>query len=201
MSNHTPTTTWHVSLRSLHWLLFFVIAAAVTCVLIASGYERGNPAKGLFMFFHKSFGVTALTLMIIWVIMRLNIGRPQPIGQTWQRRLSMTVHWAMVALVLALPLAGLLMSQFAQQSVSVFGLFSIPVWLDENKAAAKAIHTIHAGFAGPLLIALVALHAIGALWHHFIDHDATLTRMLMGQRRGKEQGPTDRPTRTSTTGG
>lgn len=177
------TTAWSPSLKFLHWALFVVIAAAVTCVLIASGYERGDPAKGQLMFFHKSFGVTALALMIVWVITRLNTGRPPPIGQAWQSRLATAVHWAMVVLVLALPIAGLLMSQFAQQSVSVFGLFSIPIWLAEDKAAAKAIHTIHAGYAGPLLIALVTLHIIGALWHHFIDHDDTLTRMRPGKGR------------------
>lgn len=183
MSDHTPTPGWNPSLKSLHWLLFVVIAAAVGCVLAASGYERGDPAKGTLMFFHKSFGVTALALMIVWVAMRLNMGRPQRLGQAWQRHLSTTVHWTMVVLVLALPVAGLLMSQFAQQAVSVFGLFSIPVWLDENKAAAKAIHAVHAGFAGPLLIILVIVHVIGALWHHVIDRDATLTRMLPGRDR------------------
>ena len=182
MSDHTPAPAWSPSLKTLHWLLFIVIASAVSCVLLASGYERGNPLKGQLMFFHKSFGVTALVLMIIWVVTRLRTGRPRPIGKTWQLRLSTTVHWVMVVLVLALPLAGLLMSQFAQQSVSVFGLFSVPVWLDANKAAAKAIHTVHAGFAGPLLIILVILHFIGALWHHFIDRDATLARMLPGRR-------------------
>ena len=176
------STTWNPSLRFLHWVLFLIIAAAIICVLMAGNYERGDPMKGQLMFFHKSFGVTALILMIFWVITRLNAGRPQPIGQDWQLRIAHWVHWAMVILVLALPIAGLLMSQFAQQSVDVFGLFSIPVWLDEDKAAAKAIHTIHAGYAGPILIGLVVLHIIGALWHHFIDHDDTLARMISGKR-------------------
>ncbi|KAB0595063.1 cytochrome b [Castellaniella defragrans] len=178
----TPTT-WSPSLKFLHWSLFVIIAAAVVCVVAAGGYERGDPVKGQLMFFHKSFGLTALALMIAWVATRLNTGRPQPVGQSWQLRLASTVHWAMVVLVLALPLAGLLMSQFAQQSVSFFGLFSIPVWLDEDKAAAKAIHTVHAGFAGPILVGLVVLHTVGALWHHFIDRDGTLTRMLPGKDR------------------
>ncbi len=179
------TSAWNPSLKFLHWALFIVIASAVTCVLIASGYERGDPAKGQFMFFHKSFGVTALALMIAWVAVRLNAGRPQPVGQAWQLRLATAVHWAMVVLVLALPIAGLLMSQFAQQSVDVFGLFSIPVWLGEDKAAAKAIHTVHAGFAGPILVGLVVLHVVGALWHHFIDRDGTLTRMLPGKAQDR----------------
>ena len=55
-----PPATWSPQLKSLHWALFVIVAAAVTCVLIASGYERGDPLKGRFMFFHKSFGVTAL---------------------------------------------------------------------------------------------------------------------------------------------
>lgn len=176
------TTSWSPTLKFLHWTLFVVIAAAVVCVIIASGYERGDPAKGQFMFLHKSFGVTALVLMIAWVLTRLNAGRPQPVGQAWQLRIATTVHWAMVLLILALPVAGLLMSQYAQQSVNVFGLFSIPVWLGEDKAMATAIHTVHAGFAGPILIGLIVLHMIGALWHHYIDRDATLARMLSNRR-------------------
>ena len=179
----TNTTAWSPSLKFLHWALFIVIIAAIGCVLIAGGYERGDPAKGQFMFLHKSFGVTALLLMIFWAITRLNHGRPQAIGQTWQVRLAAIVHWAMIVLIFALPLAGLLMSQFGQQPVNVFGLFSIPVWLDENKAMAKAIHTVHAGYAGPLLIGLVILHIIGAFWHHFQERDSTLTRMLPGKDR------------------
>ncbi|MDY0309967.1 MAG: cytochrome b [Castellaniella sp.] len=181
----TDTTTWNPSLKFLHWTLFIIIAAAVISVLIAGSYERGDPAKGQFMFFHKSFGVATLALMIAWILARLNAGRPQPVGQAWQRPLAATVQWAMVALALALPIGGLLMAQFAQQAVDVFGLFTIPVWLDEDKAAAKAIHTVHAGFAGPILIGLVVLHTVGALWHHFIDRDATLTRMLPGKSRDR----------------
>ena len=40
-----------------------------------------------------------------------------------------------------------------------------------------------AGFAGPILVGLVVLHTVGALWHHFIDRDGTLTRMLPGKDR------------------
>jgi cytochrome b561 len=45
----------------------------------------------------------------------------------------------------------------------------------------KEIHELGAN----LILALAALHAAAALWHHFVRRDNVLTRMLPG--RGSEQ--------------
>jgi len=45
-----------------------------------------------------------------------------------------------------------------------------------------ALPLIHA-WLGYLLLGLILLHVTGALKHHFIDRDATLVRMLGGDRK------------------
>ena len=77
-----------------------------------------------------------------------------------------------------MPIAGLLMSQFAQKPVNVFGWFEIPVVLAENEKLAGIIYEMHTHVAAPILVALVALHILGALWHHLFDKDDTLKRMI-----------------------
>lgn len=173
----TDKTTWQWSTKALHWLLFLVVVAAVFAAFIASGYEREAPEKGLYMMFHKSFGLTIFVLMLAWITVRFKYGRPKPIGKSWQINLSRVVHWSIVLLLLGMPIFGLLMSQFYQSPVDVFGLFSIPVVLGENKELGDMIHTLHAGVAAPLLILLLSIHIAGALWHHVIDKDETLKRM------------------------
>jgi cytochrome b561 len=39
------------------------------------------------------------------------------------------------------------------------------------------------------LVALVAIHAAAALYHHLFQHDATLTRMLPERRRAPSNSP------------
>ena len=67
----------------------------------------------------------------------------------------------------------------------MFGLFSVPAsiqGLPNQEDIAGEIHEILAW----TLMGLVALHALAALKHHFIDRDATLLRML-GRTSNPEQ--------------
>jgi cytochrome b561 len=66
----------------------------------------------------------------------------------------------------------------------VFGLFALGLWmvgLDYYSTWRKDAPDLHKSIGLVLLWALVifsGLHALAALKHHFIDRDATLTRML-----------------------
>lgn len=129
---------------------------------------------------HKSFGATVFVATVLLLVAHFKHGRPPVIGSGWQVRLSTLVHVGLIALLLGMPLFGLLMSQFGQRPVEIFGLFSIPVFLGENKELAGMIHTLHAKVAGPTFVVLVLLHIGGALWHQFVDKDDTLKRMRPG---------------------
>ncbi|MBT5414276.1 MAG: cytochrome b, partial [Rhodospirillaceae bacterium] len=90
--------------------------------------------------------------------------------------LARTVHWLLLLGALAMPIAGIAHALGEGREISVFGLFSFGrIAPDEALAEwAGAVHE-NAAFA---LIALIALHLVGALKHHWIDRDGTLTRML-----------------------
>jgi cytochrome b561 len=51
---------------------------------------------------------------------------------------------------------------------------ALPLALENQEDVAGDLHEIFAW----LLISLVAIHALAALKHHFIDKDKTLTRMI-----------------------
>lgn len=180
MAMLSSDSQWGSLHKVLHWTLFLLVLATFVAVNIAQGYERGSEEKAWWMIMHRSFGVTAMLLMAAWLIVRISTGRPNQYGALWQARLSKVTHWGMVLLVLGLPLGGLLMSQFAGREVVIFHLFSIPPVLPESEALAKQIYTVHTEIGAPLLFVLILLHIGGALWHHFIDRDGTLRRMLPG---------------------
>ena len=81
-------------------------------------------------------------------------------------------------LILALPLSGWIYdSANALRPFRWFGLVEVPKLVAPDEALAASAHGAHEWLFW-LLMALVAGHAGAALYHHFIQRDATLARML-----------------------
>jgi cytochrome b561 len=128
---------------------------------------------------HKSFGLLLFGVMLIRVAWRYSSPAPEPLGTDRQRRIASAAHRLLYLLLFAIVISGYLISTADGRPVEVFGLFSIPATisgLDGQEDIAGKVHQLLA-FA---LIALAGVHALAALKHHFIDHDATLRRMLGG---------------------
>jgi superoxide oxidase len=182
MGLYSTETQWSSLAKALHWLIFLLILAALVAVNLAQTHESGSDERLWWMVWHLSFGVTAMILMVGWLVARRRIGRPLAYGARWQLRLSAVVHWAMVVLVIAMPLAGLLMAQFSGYPVMFYHLVPIPPLLPTNEALAEQILAVHTGVGAPLFALLILVHIIGSLWHQLVNKDRTLKRMLPGIR-------------------
>ncbi|WP_309086615.1 cytochrome b/b6 domain-containing protein [Chelativorans sp.] len=106
---------------------------------------------------HIGVGVTVLALAAVRVFVRLTRGAPpahrdKPAPLIW---LGQASHVALYFLILAMPISG---------AVAWFGR------VDDAADAHEVLKN--------LLIALVALHVIGALGEHFVFRNDTLLRML-----------------------
>ena len=179
MSLSNTTSRWGAFNKLMHWGLFLVLAGVFLTVNMAIDLERGDPTKGFLMMLHKSFAVTALLLMVIWRIKRAFSPRPFAYGAIWQVRLAQVTHWAMILFVLMIPVGGFLMSQFFGSPLVIFNVVTVPQLLPINEEIGGAIMSVHR-IAGPFLFFIILVHIAGALWHHFIDKDDTLKRMLPG---------------------
>jgi len=103
--------------------------------------------------------------------------RPEIIGAAWERLVALIVHRAHYALMLGVMISGYLIPTGRGAGVDVFGWFTVPALLRFTERQGDIVGLIHWGFAWAVM-ALAGLHAAAALKHHFIDRDATLTRML-----------------------
>jgi cytochrome b561 len=129
---------------------------------------------------HKATGLTLLALAafrIMWRVTHRPPSLPTDIP-TWQRRISVLVHWTFYALMVAMPLTGWIMVSNAEtlRPLTWFWLFDLPyLTIDHGAyAPAKQGHLIMAFlFAGLLIV-----HIAAALKHHLIDRDSVLQRML-----------------------
>jgi cytochrome b561 len=80
-------------------------------------------------------------------------------------------------LMLALMIAGYLISTADGRPIDVFNLFSVPATLHglaDQEDIAGEVHEILAW----ALVLLAGVHALAALKHHFINRDSTLLKML-----------------------
>jgi cytochrome b561 len=80
-----------------------------------------------------------------------------------------------------MPLSGFAMRQLAGKSIEIFGALTVPQLVTVNMDLAKQIAFIHKDVLWTILLTLVVIHIAGALWHHFINRDTTLQRMLPGK--------------------
>jgi len=168
---------------ALHWMVALLVLGAWLLGQFGDDLPRGNPREtGLLV--HISFGLAIVAFVAARLYWRFSDSPPapekSPLG-TWGEWAGKAVHYLIYALLIAVPTAGVL-AQFARgRGLPVFGLFEIASPWVEDRNFARNVTEVHEVLSN-ILIALVGLHAIAALVHHYIFRDRTLVRMLPGRR-------------------
>ena len=161
----------------LHWLIALLIVLNFAAAWISETMPR--PERMQIMANHKAIGITVLILTVIRIAWRLT-HRPPPLQRTlqpWERMLASAVHALFYVLMIGLPLTGWSMVS-AGGPVRMFGLFSMPALpVPTTDAVGDTFYDLHVKLAW-VMLALFVLHVAGALKHQFLDHDATLGRMI-----------------------
>jgi cytochrome b561 len=160
--------------QTLHWL-----TAAVVAILILTGMSGDFEPQdgGALYYWHTSLGLLVLLLVVARVLWRIVTPSPRPpVGQSrLAGRVAHGLHWLLYLLLVALPLSGGLAAAQEGGVVSFFSLVTLPTW-----AAASGgdfFEEMHEVLANVLLV-VIALHALAALKHHYVDKDDVLRRML-----------------------
>jgi cytochrome b561 len=180
---NTPQRWGPVS-QGFHWLIMVLIVAIAIVGLTMDELPR-TPKYFWVYTAHKSLGLTVLALALLRLGWRLYAGAPPPVAGSprWQERIASVTHWALYALLFAMPLSGWLYdSASGLRPLRWFGLAEVPKLVAPDSALADGAHDAHE-LLFLVLLGLVVLHAAAALYHHLFLRDATLQRMLPGRRR------------------
>lgn len=174
MNNVKPSIKkWSASSRLFHW--GSVILLIVTWILILLYNNTDDKA---YIALHKAFGISILFWMIARVFNRLLTKAPPSLTMAkWQVAISHLTHFALYALLIAMPIAGLLMSIYGGRPVDIFGLFEIPVFVTPDRTAARFYNDLHTGIIWPMIVVFTLLHIGAALFHQFIMKDNLIGRM------------------------
>lgn len=172
-NTNSNLSKWSVTSRLFHWVS--AVLLLVTWIMIIL-YD--NLDSNLYIGLHKAFGVSLLFWMIARVINRLFTKAPAPLAMPkWQLIISQLSHFALYAILIAMPLAGVLMSVYGGRPIDIFGLFQIPVFVTPDRGLARFYNDVHTDIIWPMIIAFTVLHVGAALYHQFVKKDNVMARI------------------------
>ena len=176
----------------IHWLTAILILLAYLLVLYLEHVLHHEPGaqRSLVVRLHKAVGASVLIFFIIRIWWRSINPQPKlPASMPkWQIQASHASHFCLYALLVAMPITGYLGNGSGVQ----FGLFSIPSfassaiggWILDSLGMTfeeweVPFDFFHYRIAGPFLFwMIIAVHAGAAIYHHYVEKDDVLKRML-----------------------
>ncbi len=170
--------------RLLHWLMAVCILAML---FIGVGMVSTIMPKYLTLVsIHKSLGIAILVLALIRLAVRLRYGAPPlPADLPEPMKLAAELsHYALYALMIAMPLIGWAMMSAADYPVVVFGGWRLPPILPQSDHLHALLWDAHYYLAF-CFFALVLLHIAAALFHALIRRDGVFESMAGGSTSHK----------------
>ncbi len=163
---------------TLHWLTFFFLVGVYACIELREFFPRGSFSRETLKSWHFMLGLSVFLLASLRLTVRLSQVTPRivPEPAEWQQMSAKIVHLALYGLMFGMPILGWLILSAEGKIISFFGMH-LPPLIPANKELAEIIEEIHE-VVGSTGFFLIGLHAAAALFHHFIQRDNTLVRML-----------------------
>jgi cytochrome b561 len=163
----------------IHWFTALFVIAGWLLGTFLDDIPKGRPrAFGLLT--HMTLGQCVFALVIARLIWRFANPPPAPEKTRFGRPLEILArlnHYALYALLVAVPLLGVIVQLKRGNALPVFGLWEFVSPWPADRALSRTILRVHEYLADTLLI-LADVHAVAALIHHYVFRDRTLSRML-----------------------
>lgn len=163
----------------LHWLMLLQLVAVYACIDLREFFPKGSDLREGLKVWHFMLGLSVFLLVWIRLVVHMTWPVPNivPAPPAWQSALGKLVHVALYGLMIALPVLGWLILGAEGKVTPFFGL-QLPALVAEDKNLAEWLKEIHET-GGTIGYFVIGLHALAALFHHYVQRDNTLSRMLL----------------------
>jgi cytochrome b561 len=160
---------------AFHWVMVVLIAVVGILGLLHDSWPKTT--QSLWINIHALIGLLIWLLLIArfwWRSAHPPPALPPEVGGL-ARRLSAPVHRLLYALIFVIPIIGMVTFIWHGRALD-FGAFQVKFGVRSNRAIFHPTEDLH-GYLAYALFALAGMHALAALWHHFIRGDGVLKRM------------------------
>jgi len=180
MTDGKTSIAYSMTARVLHW-----VTAVLVLIMLPLGVgianEWGGPLKDPLYDLHRSIGTVIIPLVILRLGYRLT-HPPLPLPEDvppLQQLAAHATHWGLYALLIVQPFVGWIATSAYRAPIMVFGLFELPPIWPQDRALSDRLFVVHALIAAAIAC-LAAVHIAAALYHHFVQKDRVLMRMITG---------------------
>jgi len=166
--------------QALHWL-------TAVLVLIAFIYGPGGSEQRIYSAardfdrqLHETLGLCVLVLSMLRLAWRLFDRQPDhDEGPAWMTASAKAVRALLYALLFIVPLTAISGAWLEGHPLTLLGA-EIGPWLPTSHDLGARIANLH-GWLGDVILWLAGLHAVAALYHHYVLKDGVLRSMMPGR--------------------
>ena len=168
---------YKIAQKVIHWLMAFAIMLDLNIAQKFGGemaiLDRLESRQD-----HATMGLIITFLFILRIILRYRYGSPRlpSTMPKWQVIAAEIGHYGLYFLMGTLMLTGIISANFASDPIMVFGSYDL-AFANHNEGLFLTIRGIHE-FCTNAIIALIAIHILAAIYHHFVVKDLTTINML-----------------------
>jgi len=162
----------------VHWLSALAVFSAFGLAWLREQIDSDALGATL-LAWHRQFGLLVLLLLAVRLFERWRwVAHDELARLSWPLHLAAVVtHWLIYALLLALPLLGWAMTNAQGHVVQLWQAIALPTLVAVDPDLADSLQEWHELAAESMLV-MVGLHALAALWHHYVRRDGVLASML-----------------------
>ena len=189
----TAGVTYNRVAMSLHWLIALMIIGVIVLGKMMTNPDIEFTLRFQLFQWHKTLGIMILLLSVLRLIWRLTHKYPSlpEAMKPWEVLGAKISHMGFYVLMIGMPLVGWAMVSSSPRNIPtklfgkipwphIPGLSNLPK--DEKETVTEVFTHLHL-YAGYVLMALIVLHVVAALKHHFVNKDNILSRMLPGLKQ------------------
>jgi cytochrome b561 len=168
---------YHPVAKTLHWTVALLVLGMLAVGLWMTGLPLGLLKLQVYAW-HKWIGLIVLLLTVLRLLWRWR-SPPPPLPSTvarWELGLAPLVHWTLLALLVAMPVSGWLMSSAAGVAVVWFGVLPLPDLVPRDQQLFAALRTTHYILSRALMV-MIVLHVAAVLRHDVLRRDGIFRRM------------------------
>ena len=173
--------------QAIHWLTAILVVAAFIYGPGGSEVRVYSAAKDFDRQLHETLGFCVFTLAFIRVIWRAIAARPDPPRVArWMGIAAEIVQAALYVLLFAVPATAIAGAWLEGHPLTLLAGIRVGPLTPEIHDVGKAIAKVHT-WLGDAILWVAGLHALAALYHHFVLKDSVLLSMLPGRRSAHRQ--------------